>query len=350
MILDELAVPIVQAPMAGGPSTPELAAAVCSAGALGFLAAGYKTTAAVTADIAALRERTGAPFGLNIFAPPSDRGDEAELHRYEEALRETARRAGVELGTPRHDDDCFAEKVQLAIDSELAVVSFVFGLPPDDAIASLHAAGAEVWVTVTSPTDAVLAAEAGADALVAQGFEAGGHRSYFADGPDAEDYGLVALLLRLRAAVELPLVASGGIGDGGAVAAVLCAGASAAQLGSALLLAAETATSAPHRAALAAGAGPTRLTRAFTGRSARGIVNDFMDEHDAEAPCAYPDVHHLTAPLRAAARAAGDASAINLWAGQAYPLARELPAAEIIEAIVAEARTALRRAADRLDR
>jgi nitronate monooxygenase len=151
----------------------------------------------------------------------------------------------------------------------------------------------------------------------------------------------------VRAAVDLPLVATGGLATGPAVAAVLAAGAAAAGLGSAFMLAPEAATSAPHAGALR-GSSPTALTRAFTGRLARGIENRFMAEHEAAAPRAYPDVHYVTAPLRAAARKRGDAEAINLWAGQAYELApRDEPAGEIVRRLGAEARAALREAAAR---
>jgi nitronate monooxygenase len=229
-----------------------------------------------------------------------------------------------------------------------AVVSFTFGCPDATVVARLHASGSDVWVTVTIPDEAEQAAAAGADALVVQGLEAGGHRGGFSDPPDAEEVGLLALLALVRARLALPLVAAGGIADGAAVAAVLCAGAAAAQLGTALMLTPEAGTPAPQRAALSQ-RGQTALTRAFTGRSARGIVNRFMREH-TEAPVAYPDVHHLTAPIRAAARAAGDAEAINLWAGQAHELARSAPAAEIVEAIANDARARVATVAARLAR
>ena len=166
-----------------------------------------------------------------------------------------------------------------------------------------------------APTEAKVATAAGVDALVVQGSEAGGHQASF-DDTDAAPVGLLALLQLVRNATDLPLVAAGGIANGEAVAGVIAAGAAAAQIGSALMLTPEAGTSPPHRAAFNADA-PTALTRAFSGRRARGIVNRFMRDHDAAAPKAYPHVHYLTVPLRAAARAAGDADGINLWAGQA---------------------------------
>jgi nitronate monooxygenase len=185
----------------------------------------------------------------------------------------------------------------------------------------------------------------GADALVVQGVEAGGHRGSFDDEAPG-DIGLLALLQLVRAAVDQPLVATGGIATGAGVAAVLAAGASAAALGSAFMLTPEAATSAAHRAALQ-GDGRTALTRAFTGRLARGIENRFMREHP-DAPRGYPDVHHVTAPIRAAARERGDAEAINLWAGQAYELATAEPAGDLVRRLSAEARAALDAAMARL--
>jgi nitronate monooxygenase len=340
MLLDQLELPIVQAPLAGGPSTPQLAAAVAAAGGLGFLAAGYKTASAVTADIEQLRALTSAPFGVNIFAPPAPASNDKAVDAYASRLRADAERYGVTVGEPRHDDDEFEAKLALMVQQRVAIVSFTFGCPDALVVQRLHHAGAEVWVTVTSPEEAAQSHDAGADALVVQGSEAGGHRGYFADADDREDFGLLALLRLVRAQVRLPLVAAGGIVDGAGVAAVLCAGAAAAQLGSALMLAAEAGTSSPHRAALSE-PGRTALTRAFSGRQARGIVNRFMREHAGEAPIAYPDVHYLTTPIRAAARQSGDADGVNLWAGQAHSLAREAPAGEIVTEIAAQARATL---------
>jgi nitronate monooxygenase len=329
--------PIVQAPLAGGPSTPALAAAVCEAGGLGFLAAGYRPLDAVAGDIADVRARTGRPFGVNVFAPPAPVTDPAAVERYAASLGESA-------GEPRHDDDEFDAKVELVARERVAVVWFTFGGPTDGVVRTLQDAGCAVWVTVTTPAEAVRAAAVGADGLVVQGVEAGGHRGSFDDDAPG-DIGLLALLQLVAAAVDLPLVATGGIVTGRGVAAVLAAGAWAAALGSAFMRAPEAATSAPHLEALR-GARPTALTRAFTGRLGRGIENRFMAEHP-DAPRAYPDVHYVTAPLRAAARQRGDAEAINLWAGQAYELATDEPAGDIVRRLAAEARAALREAAGR---
>jgi nitronate monooxygenase len=337
--LSQLEHPIVQAPMGGGPSTPALAAAVCEAGGLGFLAAGYRTPEAVRGELAELRARTSRPFGVNLFVPGTPSRNPAGLRRYAEALSGEAERYGVELGEPRYDDDAWKQKLDLVRSERVPVVSFAFGRPDDAVVRSLHDAGSEVWVTVTGPDEAVAAAAAGADALVVQGVEAGGHRGSH-EPTAAADMGLLALLQLVRGVTELPLVATGGIPTGQAVAAVLAAGAAAAQLGTAFMLTPEAATSPAHREALR-GRAPTDVTRAFTGRAARGIQNRFMRVHDGEAPAAYPEVHNLTAPVRAAARQQGDADGFHLWAGQAYPLARELPAGELVRRLADEARAAL---------
>ena len=337
--LSRLEHPIVQAPLGGGPSTPALAAAVCEAGGLGFLAAGYRTPDAVRGEISELRALTTRPFGVNLFVPGVPSRNPGGLRRYAEALAGESTRYGVELGEPRYDDDAWKAKLELVRAERVPVVSFTFGCPDRAVIGSLREAGCEVWVTVTSADEARDAAGAGADALVVQGVEAGGHRG--SHEPTAvADVGLLALLQLVRSVSELPLVATGGIANGYGVAAVLAAGAAAAQLGTAFMLTPEAATSPAHREALGRRA-PTALTRAFTGRSARGIENRFMREHDGEAPVAYPEVHNLAAPVRGAARERGDPDGFNLWAGQAYPLAEEVPAGELVRRLGDEAREAL---------
>jgi nitronate monooxygenase len=348
-LIEQLAVPIVQAPMAGGPSTPQLTAAVSNAGGLGFIAAGYLAPVDLSAEMASVREMTEHAFGVNLFAPSGRPADPRDVRRYAERLAPEASRTGVALGEPRFDDDHYEAKLALLGDQPPAVVSFTFGCPAADVIAELKRSGTSVWVTVTDPAEAAAAAAAGADALVVQGVEAGGHRGAFVDRRDREDYGLLALLQILDSTLDLPLVATGGIATGRGVAAVLAAGAAAAAIGSAFMLCPETGTSDAHRAALAS-ARPTGLTRAFTGRLARGITNRLQSEHTADSPLAYPEVHHLTAPLRAHARRAGDEDLINLWAGQAHRLARPAPAAEVVAELMADATLAAAELAERLAR
>ncbi|HTX10181.1 MAG TPA: nitronate monooxygenase [Solirubrobacteraceae bacterium] len=338
-----LAIPIVQAPMAGGPSTPALAIAVCEAGGMGFVAAGYKRADAVAEEIRAVRAGTAKPFGVNLFVPGAQPADPDSVTKYLRELAPEAERQGVELGEPRFEDDDWAAKLDVVCAERPAVVSFTFGCPAADVFERLHDAGVAGWVTVTNRAEAKEAEAAGADGLVVQGAEAGGHRGGFKDdGSDEGGTGLLALLRLLAAVSKLPLIASGGIADGAALAAVLCAGASAGQIGTALMLAPEAGTADAQRARLAEPA-PTRVTRAFTGRPARGIVNRFMAEHHDAAPLGYPEIHHVTSALRAAARKRGDADAFNLWAGQAHELAQARPAGEIVQRMAAEAQTVLAR-------
>ncbi|HWD70711.1 MAG TPA: nitronate monooxygenase [Solirubrobacteraceae bacterium] len=325
----KLSNPIVQAPMAGGPSTPELAAAVANAGGLGFVAAGYRTADQLRDDIEAARELTDRPVGVNLFLVAESKADTDALTAYAGRIAAEAARYGAPLGAARFDDDALEVKLELVRALRVPIVSFTFGCPSPAVVRALQSDGIAVWVTVTEPDEGVLAAGVGADALVCQGIEAGGHRGTFEDIDGRGELGLLSLLRLTRGVSDLPLIASGGIADAAGVAAVLAAGAVAAQIGTALLLCPEAGTSAPHRGALTR-PGTTALTRAFSGRRARGIVNDFMRAHEPHAPSAYPQVHHLTSPLRTAARAAGDPEAINLWAGQAFALAQERPAADLV--------------------
>ena len=313
--------PIVLAPLAGGPSTPELAAAVCNAGGFGFLAGGMLTAAELARRIELTRDLTNAPFGVNLFALPEVPVDEGALAQYLRELEPEARAHGVQLGEARFDDDGFAEKLDVVVNAGIEVLSVTFGFP-SAAVGRVP----ELWVTVTSVEEAQIAEERGASALVVQGTEAGGHRGSWDDSDDETP--LLELLGDVRANVRLRLIAAGGIATRADVHAVLAAGATAAQIGTAFLLAPEAGTSEPHRRALAVG-GETALTRAFTGRNARGIVNEFMRAHPV-APSAYPHINNATAPLRAVARAANDENAINLWAGVGFAQAEVLPAGEIV--------------------
>jgi nitronate monooxygenase len=341
--LSTLRLPIVQAPMAGGPSTPALAIAVGEAGGLGFVAAGYKRADAVREDLNAVRAASDAPFGVNVFVPSAEPADPDELRAYLERIAPEAERQGAALGEPRFDDDDWEAKLSLVCAERPAVVSFTFGCPSADVFERLHGAGISAWVTITNVAEARAAHAAGADGLIVQGTEAGGHRGGFIDdGSDEGGIGLLALLRVTAHATPLPMIATGGIMDGAALAAVLCAGAIAGQVGTALMLSPEAATAEAQRARLGDPT-PTRVTRAFSGRPARGMVNRFLSEHSAAAPLAYPEINHATSPLRAAARKRGDADGFNLWAGQAHELVQARPAGEIVRAMADEASAVLER-------
>lgn len=341
---------MIAAPMAGGISTPELVSAVGRAGGLGFLAAGYLSEEALAGQIVRTRELGEEPFGVNLFVP--GRCHDADLEDYRERVASVASRYDVEPGNPRWDDDQYQAKVELVLAERVPVVSFTFGAPESDTVSRLHEVGAEVVVTVTTPEEARRAAAVGADVLCVQGAEAGGHRAVFEDDGESPGggtlYGLLAAMRLISAEVDLPLIATGGLVSGADVAAVLAAGAIAAQLGTAFLVCEEAATAPTQLAAIAEGAKNTALTRAFSGRPARGLVNRFLTDHSAYAPPAYPQLHHLTKPVRAASGRAGDPEAMSLWAGQTYSLVNPMPAGDLVRRLVEEAKNASERTRRRL--
>jgi nitronate monooxygenase len=334
MLVDRLRCPVVVAPMSAGPSTPELVIAAASAGAVGFLAAGYKTPAAMTAEIEAVRAGGAEVFGVNLFVPGAPAADRGAVTGYLASLGSEAAESGVAPGEPAWDDDGWEPKIAALLAAPPPVLSFTFGCPSAEIIAAFRAAGSLVWVTVTSPAEAMAAAQAGADSLCVQGPEAGAHRGTFtnADQP-ADEPGLAVLIGATRRVTRLPMIAAGGICARPAVTAALAVGASAVQCGTAFLRCPESGAHPAHKAALADSRfSQTAVTRAFTGRPARGLVNRFMLDHPA-APAAYPEIHNATRPLRAAAAAAGDVERMSLWAGQGYREATARPAAEIVAAL-----------------
>ncbi|MGW3492266.1 nitronate monooxygenase [Streptomyces sp. NPDC001020] len=353
-LTDLLRHPIVQAPMAGGVSVPQLAAAVSDAGGLGFLAAGYKTADGMYQEIKQLRGLTGSPFGVNLFLPQPEypgvsNGSTGEavvtppsaaVEIYADQLAGEAAWYKTELGDPDSGrDDGYDAKLAVLLDNPVPVVSFHFGTPTPDVLDSLRRAGTLTLVTATTAEEALAVQHAGADAVIVQGVEAGGHQGTHRDNAENDGcgIGLLALIAQVRETVRIPIVAAGGIMRGSQIAAVLAAGASAAQLGTAFLATPESGAPALHKQALT---DPrfvrTELTRAFSGRPARGLVNRFMREHGRYAPAAYPEVHHLTSPLRKAAAKVGDAQGMALWAGQGHRMARELPAGELVAVLAVE--------------
>ncbi|WP_433787738.1 nitronate monooxygenase [Actinomycetospora sp. CA-101289] len=336
--LPSLDVPVIAAPMAGGPSTPALVAAAGGAGGMGFLAGGYLSAEALAAQIDDLAARSGRPYGVNLFLPgppdPDPPAREAAVAAYAARLTPEAVRYGVELGAPRADDDAVDEKIAVLARHRPAVVSVTFALPSAARYAALRETGAALVATVTSVDEALAAQEQGFDGLWVQGAEAGGHRGVHHDaGGDAEEGAvpLAELLPIVRATTDLPLVAAGGLMDGADVARVVAAGAVAAGLGTAFLCCPEAGTSATHRAALQADrARETVVTRAFTGRPARALANRFTAAYSADAPPCYPELHHLTRPVRAAASGAGDPEALHLWAGTGHRRATGEPAGELV--------------------
>jgi len=347
----KIALPIVQAPMAGGPTTPELVAAVSAAGGLGSIGAGYLTHAQIAASAAAIRARSDCPFALNLFVGGFGTATEQEVLAAQRMLAPIRRELGLaEYGEPpsRLAEDLEAQ-IEAVLAAAPAVFSFTFGVPDAAVLERCRALGILTVGTATTVEEALELERAGVDAVCAQGGEAGGHRGTFLGAMDDALIGTMALVPQIVDRVRVPVIASGGIMDGRGIAAALALGAQAAQLGTAFLLCPEAGTSAPYRAALkdAALTSTTRVTRAFSGRHARGIVNRFMreiDAHGAELP-PYPVQNALTREIRQAAAKAGRTEFLSLWAGQAAPMARELPAGELVRALGDELREALARLA-----
>jgi nitronate monooxygenase len=327
--------PIIQAPMAGGPSTPELTAAVARAGGLGFLAAGYLSPDQLVELIRVTRTLSDAPFGVNIFFP-STPSDLEPVRRFAEVIKPEADRIGVPLGEPHWDDDAFDEKVEIVASQHVHMVSFTFGCPNSTTTDRLHHGDCRVAVTVTSRAEAKFAEEAGADLVVVQGTEAGGHQGSFLS-PLPNVISLSSLLEEIGESIGIPMIGSGGIMTGTRAAEVLQSGAIAVQLGTALLCCNEAGTSATYRRALLEQTySDTIITRAFSGRYARGLANEFAVNYSDVAPDAYPEVHHLTRPLRAAATKAGDPSVPNFWAGQGWRTVTARSAQAIVEEIATD--------------
>jgi len=333
----DIAVPIVGAPMAGGPGTPALAAAVSNAGGLGFIPAGHRSAEQFADDIAAARAATTGPLGVNLFVPQPSVADWLALEYYADELEAIAEHYQVEVGRPEYgDDDDWERKLEVVADLRPELVSFTFGVPSPDVIHRFGALGLLVMVTVTSAYEAGVAVSSGADSLVVQGPAAGGHRGTFAPDMEPANESLHQLLARIRHAHDVPLIAAGGLGAARDVADVLNRGAVAAQVGTALLLADEAGTNPAHRTAMKNPLfATTVVTRAFSGRYARGLENDFTRMLDNVAPLGYPEVNQMTSPIQEAAAALEDPNGMPLWAGAAFQDAKPGPAADIIAGLTA---------------
>lgn len=333
-----LRVPLVQAPMAGGPSTPALAAAAARAGALGFLAGGYISADALAQQIAETQELAGAAaehaLGVNLFVPQpvADPGRLA-AYRAELAANE-AEHYGVTLPEPDFaDTDRYAEKLELLLDDPIPVVSFTFGLPDAAVVTRLREQGSYTVGTVTSADEARRALAVGVDAICVQGPEAGGHRGVFDPSAAPSSAPIDELFAQVRAVIgtsDTPLIAAGGLATARDAARLRAAGAALTQHGTAFLRADEAGTLPKHKDALADPAfAETVLTRAFSGRWARALRNGFTDRHP-DAPAAYPAINQLTRPLRTAAAGRGDTDNMSMYAGVNHAAAQAAPAAEII--------------------
>ncbi|MCG5219253.1 nitronate monooxygenase [Streptosporangium soli] len=332
-----LSVPVLAAPMAGGPTTPRLVTAAAEAGALGLLAGGYKHPEALAKQIAEARAAF-VPFGVNLFAPNPIPVDPAAYRRYALTLQPEADQYGLTLSEVAltEDDDHWRDKIDLLLADPVPLASFTFGIPDPAIIKALRAAGTLIMQTVTSTEEALRAADAGADLLTVQAGAAGGHSGTLTPDRIPAATPIARLVREVAHVTNLPLIAAGGIATSHAVAEVLRAGAAAAMVGTVLIRSDESGASKTHQDALADPARDrTLVTHAFTGRPARALRNAFTDRYHHLAPAGYPALHHLTSPLRRAAAAAGDTERLHLWAGTGFRHASAEPAARILTRLTA---------------
>ena len=340
--------PIFQAPLAGGGDTPDLVAAVSNAGGLGFIGAAYLSPDQIALVANSVKAKTTRPFGINLFAPSAPVSPSISS---EAAIRRVAAYFS-ELGLPAPSLPAgpafsLADQLAAALETGASVFSFTFGLLPAEAMQSIKRMGIFAMGTATTVSEAIELEKAGVDAIVAQGSEAGGHRGTFSGDFSASMIGTISLVPQVVDAVRVPVIASGGIMDGRGIAAALALGASAVQLGTAFLTCKESGIPEAYRQAiLDAKEDQTRITRAFSGRPARGIVNRFMTEVESndhgEAILPFPLQNALTRPLRTAAAKDGRSEFLSLWAGQGVRMARRQSAAELMTKLVQETDSAIR--------
>jgi nitronate monooxygenase len=333
--------PIMQAPMGGGPSTPALIAAVCETGGMGWLAAAYLTPEQIRDQVRAIRALTDRPFGINLFVGGWARSaNRAQVASMMKLLQDMHAELGLEPpAVPGVPNDPFPAQLEAVLDAKPAAFSFTFGLPRAEDVDRLKLEGIMVMGTATTLREANILATSGVDAIIAQGEEAGAHRGTFAGTFEQSMVPTLELVRQIHAEIDLPVLAAGGLMDGRDVAAALNAGASATLHGTAFLATPESgATEAYKQAILAAEEDDTVVTRAFSGRPARGLRNRFVravEDSEAEIP-PYPLQNVLTRPMRQAAAARGDAGRLSLWAGRGVARTREAPAADIVAQMLSE--------------
>ncbi len=348
----DMTIPVVLAPMGGGPSTPELVAAVSNAGGLGSLAAAYSNGERIEQDIAAIRKLTTRPFAVNLFSPQAQLPLNDGVNAVADFLRPYHERLGLKAPElPQKAIEGFDEQLEAVAKAAPPIVSFTFGLLPAQATERLKAQGTYLMGTATTVEEARQLEKAGVDAVIAQGSEAGAHRGTFAVPAEEALIGTAALVPQVVDAVRIPVIASGGIMDGRGLVAALALGASAVQMGTAFLACKEAGTSAAYREALLRGReSATTLTRAFSGRMARGLSNEFIEKWNAAGleHLPYPWQNAFTQPMRRAATAAKQAGLLSLWTGQGLGMLRETTTAELMKELEKEMKQAWLKLKDQL--
>ncbi len=327
--------------MAGGIDTPQLVAQVCNAGALGSIGAAYLSALEIDEAVAAVRERTAAPFAINLFVGGRGEPDPDAVTRVQSMLRPFCAELGLNLVaklTPGPESDSLDAQFEAVLRTLPRVFSFTFGMPSSEQMRALRERSILVIGTATNVAEGEALDELGVDAICAQGSEAGAHRGTFLGRFEDAMIGTMALVPQLVRRVRAPVIAAGGIMDGRAIAAALALGAQAVQLGTAFLACPEAGTSPAHREALLSPAARrTVVTRCFSGRPGRGIRNRFTDTFEGVQVPPFPVQQRLTRDIRAAASKQGRTDIMQLWAGQGAPLIRAMPAAELIRTLVREA-------------
>jgi len=341
--------PVVLAPLAGGPGTPELAATVCDAGALGSLGGGYLAAEELRSEIRKLRALTSRPFLVNLFAhagPPPQKSTAEEIALARTFVAPFRAEVGLAGDPALPPPPSFSDQLAVVLEESVPVFSVTSGSLAREDVRALQQRGVVVIGTATTPDEARSLVDAGMKAVVVQSSEAGGHRATFASSPEKALLGMMALLPRVADRVSVPLIAAGGIMDGRGIAAALALGAQGVQLGTAFLACPESGASPAYKSALlrARGGGdPTVLTRAFSGRLARALSNRFSEAAEGAQILPYPQQNALTSELRRAAAKAGNADLLSLWAGQAVALARPHSARDLVRELVSETRAVIER-------
>ena len=338
-----LTCPIVQAPMAGGATTPELIAAVSNFGGLGSLGAGTTAPTKIQEQIQQIKALTDKPFAVNLMVL-----SEAESTTFDapipEWLQAYYEEQDIELILPENPAQLFEAQLQVLLDNPVPVASFTFGIISKEQVAALQAVGTKVVGTANHPEEAKAWADIDADAVCVQGVEAGGHRGGWLPQSEQDLLGLLTLISQTKAVTDVSLIAAGGIMTAQAINAVLSAGADMAQLGTAFLATTESGLSSAYKAELLKAATGERssrtcLTRLFSGKQARGLVNDYLIKYaayDNDSLPAYPQLNAMTQPMRGAASKANNTDYMSLWAGQGVALIQAEPVATLMQRLVSQ--------------
>lgn len=335
--------PIIQAPMAGGPTSPELVSAVSNAGGLGMIGAGYMNGDQIREQIKEVRQLTNHPFGINLFVPSIYTHNQEQIHKMRKILLPILQDLDVEWEAvlPRFEEDLktFHEQINIIIEEKIPVCSFTFGLPSPEVIANLKENSIIVVGTATTVEEAILNEKAGMAAVVAQGSEAGGHRGTFHRDDTKGLIGLMSLIPQVADNIKIPIIAAGGIMDGRGIKASTCLGASGVQMGTAFLVCEESGANHLHKEAITSSTEEEIvLTHSFSGKMARGVNNRFIKKlkhYEGEVP-AYPLQNELTKGIRKMAASKGTKEYMSLWSGQSPRLAKKMTVKELMNKLITE--------------